>query len=202
MRVKKEVTYKQVTASNGQIYVYKQVYNRTKGYRERVQITDVDEIEALYASGTLRRKESRSLAVYKRSILVDSEGRIDTRRVENFKKKYRKLRKEAGASDIDIRGELADIDILIDDVSDRISSGERTLELSERNIRAFHNFDNNELMRMIINTGHSPEELAAYVGCTVEELLDRSNWSGHKFTYNGVTYQLSWAYNNAGFVRV
>lgn len=202
MREKKEVTYKQVTAANGQIYVYKQVYNKTKGYRERVQITDIDEIEALYASGTLKRKESRSLAVYKKTILVDSEGRIKTERVEKFKKKYRELRKEAGASDIEIRGELADIDILIDDVSDRITNKERTLELSERNIRAFHNFDNNELLRMIINTGHSPEELAAIVGCTVEELLDPSKWSGQKFTYNDVTYQLSWTYNNAGFVRI
>lgn len=202
MKAKKLVTYKQVTAANGQLYVYKQVYNNTKGYRERVQITDIDEIEALYASGTLKRKDSRSLAAYKKTILVDSAGRVNTERVENFKKKYTKLRKEAGASNAEIRAELADMDILIDDVSDRLSSGERTLELSERNIRAFHNFDNNELLRMIINTGHSPEELAAFVGCTVEELLNQSNWSGQKFTYNDVTYQLSWAYDTAGFVRV
>lgn len=202
MRVKKDITYKQVTAANGQIYVYKQVYDATRGYRKRIQITDANEIEALYAAGALKRKESRSLAAYKKTVLVDSEGRINTKRVDIFKKTYREARKAAGASDIEIRGELADIDILIDDVSDRITAGERSLELSERSIKAFHNFSTNKLERMIINTGHSPEELAAYVGCSLEELLDQANWSGQEFTYGGVTYQLSWTYNNAGFVRI
>jgi hypothetical protein len=202
MRVKKEVTYKQVTASNGQIYVYKQTYDAARGYRKRTQITDADEIEALYASGTLKRKESRSLAVYKKTILVDSEGSINTERVNTFKRKYKELRKADGASDIEIRGELADIDIFIDDVAERISNGERSLELSERNIRAFHRFGDDKLKRMIINTGHSPEELAAVVGCSVEELLDQNKWSGQQFTYNGITYQLSWNYDDAGFVRV
>lgn len=71
--------------------------------------------------------------------------------------------------------------------------------ISERTLRSM--LANSKIEKAIINTGYTPEELAAEMGIDVMDLLDEDNWSGSEFTFGGKTWNFEFRYDGSVMVE-
>ena len=51
--------------------------------------------------------------------------------------------------------------------------------------------------KAIINTGYTPEELAAEMGIDVMDLLDEDNWDGSTFSFGGDSWDFEFRYDGS-----
>ena len=58
-----------------------------------------------------------------------------------------------------------------------------------------------KIEKAIINTGYTPDELAAEMGIDVADLLDENNWSGSEFTFGGKTWNFEFRYDGSVMVE-
>ena len=71
--------------------------------------------------------------------------------------------------------------------------------ISERTLRSM--IADSKIEKAIINTGYTPDELAAEMGIDVADLLDENNWSGSEFTFGGKTWNFEFRYDGSVMVE-
>lgn len=59
-----------------------------------------------------------------------------------------------------------------------------------------------KIKRAILNTGEDPEDLAARLGITEEELFKESNWTNNIFTIGNNKYRFEFKYNGETMVKL
>ena len=67
--------------------------------------------------------------------------------------------------------------------------------ISERTLRSM--IANSKIEKAIINTGYTPEELAAEMGIDVMDLLDEDNWDGSTFSFGGDSWDFEFRYDGS-----
>ena len=67
--------------------------------------------------------------------------------------------------------------------------------ISERTLRSM--LADNKIQKAIINTGYTPDELAAEMGIDVMDLLDEDNWDGSTFSFGGDTWDFEFRYDGS-----
>ena len=72
--------------------------------------------------------------------------------------------------------------------------------ISERTLRSM--LADSKIEKAIINTGYTPDELAAEMGINVMDLLDENNWSGSEFTFGGKTWNFEFRYDGSVMVEI
>lgn len=71
--------------------------------------------------------------------------------------------------------------------------------ISERTLRSM--LADSKIEKAIINTGYTPDELAAEMGIDVIDLLDEDNWKDSTFTYGGKTWNFEFRYDGSVMVE-
>ena len=71
--------------------------------------------------------------------------------------------------------------------------------ISERTLRSM--LADSKIQKAIINTGYTPEELAAEMGIDADDLLDENNWDGSTFTFGGKTWNFEFRYDGSVMVE-
>ena len=71
--------------------------------------------------------------------------------------------------------------------------------ISERTLRSM--LADSKIEKAIINTGYTPDELAAEMGIDVIDLLDEDNWKDSTFTYGGKTWNFEFRYDGSIMVE-
>ena len=67
--------------------------------------------------------------------------------------------------------------------------------ISERTLRSM--LADSKIQKAIINTGYTPEELAAEMGINVDDLLYEDNWDGSTFSFGGDTWDFEFRYDGS-----
>ena len=67
--------------------------------------------------------------------------------------------------------------------------------ISERTLRSM--LADSKIQKAIINTGYTPEELAAEMGINVDDLLDEDNWDGDIFKLGDRTWNFEFKYDGS-----
>ena len=67
--------------------------------------------------------------------------------------------------------------------------------ISERTLRSM--LADSKIQKAIINTGYTPEELAAEMGINVDDLLDEDNWDGDIFKLGDRTWNFEFRYDGS-----
>ena len=67
--------------------------------------------------------------------------------------------------------------------------------ISERTLRSM--LANSKIEKAIINTGYTPDELAAEMGIDVMDLLDEDNWDGDIFKLGDRTWNFEFKYDGS-----
>ena len=67
--------------------------------------------------------------------------------------------------------------------------------ISERTLRSM--LANSKIEKAIINTGYTPDELAAEMGIDVMDLLDEDNWDGSTFSFGGDSWDFEFRYDGS-----
>ena len=67
--------------------------------------------------------------------------------------------------------------------------------ISERTLRSM--LAGSKIEKAIINTGYTPEELAAEMGIDVMDLLDEDNWDGSTFSFGGDSWDFEFRYDGS-----
>ena len=67
--------------------------------------------------------------------------------------------------------------------------------ISERTLRSM--LSSSKIEKAIINTGYTPEELAAEMGIDVMDLLDEDNWDGSTFSFGGDSWDFEFRYDGS-----
>ena len=67
--------------------------------------------------------------------------------------------------------------------------------ISERTLRSM--LSSSKIEKAIINTGYTPEELAAEMGIDVMDLLDEDNWDGDIFKLGDRTWNFEFKYDGS-----
>ena len=71
--------------------------------------------------------------------------------------------------------------------------------ISERTLRSM--LSDSKIEKAIINTGYTPEELAAEMGIDVMDLLDEDNWDGSTFSFGGDSWDFEFRYEGDIMVK-
>lgn len=67
--------------------------------------------------------------------------------------------------------------------------------ISERTLRSM--LADSKIQKAIINTGYTPDELAAEMGINVDDLLDEANWDGDIFKLGDRTWNFEFRYDGS-----
>ena len=67
--------------------------------------------------------------------------------------------------------------------------------ISEKTLRSM--LAGSKIEKAIINTGYTPEELAAEMGIDVMDLLDEDNWDGSTFSFGGDSWDFEFRYDGS-----
>ena len=67
--------------------------------------------------------------------------------------------------------------------------------ISEKTLRSM--LSNSKIEKAIINTGYTPEELAAEMGINADDLLDEDNWDGDIFKLGDRTWNFEFKYDGS-----
>ena len=71
--------------------------------------------------------------------------------------------------------------------------------ISEKTLRSM--LADSKIQKAIINTGYTPEELAAEMGINVDDLLDEANWDGDIFKLDDRTWTFEFKYDGSVMVE-
>ena len=71
----------------------------------------------------------------------------------------------------------------------------KDVRISERTLRSM--LADSKIEKAIINTGYTPDELAAEMGIDVDDLLDEDNWDGDIFKLGDRTWNFEFRYDGS-----
>ena len=123
-----------------------------------------------------RKKAKRS------DLIVGKSGKV-------YKDRLKKLR-----DSLDDPNDQYELDLIIEN-----QLYKKDPRISERTLRSM--IADSKIEKAIINTGYTPDELAAEMGIDVADLLDENNWSGSEFTFGGKTWNFEFRYDGSVMVE-
>ena len=118
-----------------------------------------------------RKKAKRS------DLIVGKSGKV-------YKDRLKKLRDSLDAND------QFELDLII-----MHQQAKKDARISERTLRSM--LADSKIEKAIINTGYTPEELAAEMGIDVMDLLDEDNWDGDIFKLGDRTWNFEFKYDGS-----
>ena len=111
-------------------------------------------------------------------LIVGKSGKI-------YKDRLKKLR-----DSLDDPNDQYELDLLIEN-----QLYKKDPRISERTLRSM--LAGSKIEKAIINTGYTPEELAAEMGIDVMDLLDEDNWDGSTFSFGGDSWDFEFRYDGS-----
>ena len=118
-----------------------------------------------------RKKAKRS------DLIVGKSGKV-------YKDRLKKLRDSLDADD------QFELDLIIIH-----QQAKKDARISERTLRSM--LADSKIQKAIINTGYTPDELAAEMGINVDDLLDEDNWDGDIFKLGDRTWNFEFKYDGS-----
>ena len=115
-------------------------------------------------------------------LIVGKSGKV-------YKDRLKKLRES-----LDDPNDQYELDLIIEN-----QLYKKDPRISERTLRSM--IADSKIEKAIINTGYTPDELAAEMGIDVADLLDENNWSGSEFTFGGKTWNFEFRYDGSVMVE-
>ena len=115
-------------------------------------------------------------------LIVGKSGKI-------YKDRLKKLR-----DSLDDPNDQYELDLLIEN-----QLYKKDPRISERTLRSM--LAGSKIEKAIINTGYTPEELAAEMGIDVMDLLDEDNWDGSTFSFGGDSWDFEFRYEGDIMVK-
>ena len=115
-------------------------------------------------------------------LIVGKSGKI-------YKDRLKKLR-----DSLDDPNDQYELDLLIEN-----QLYKKDPRISERTLRSM--LSDSKIEKAIINTGYTPEELAAEMGIDVMDLLDEDNWDGSTFSFGGDSWDFEFRYEGDIMVK-
>ena len=110
-------------------------------------------------------------------LIVGKSGKV-------YKDRLKKLRDSLDAND------QFELDLII-----MHQQAKKDARISERTLRSM--LADSKIEKAIINTGYTPEELAAEMGINVDDLLDEDNWDGDIFKLGDRTWNFEFKYDGS-----
>lgn len=111
-------------------------------------------------------------------LIVGKSGKV-------YKDRLKKLR-----DSLDDPNDQYELDLLIEN-----QLYKKDARISERTLRSM--LAGSKIEKAIINTGYTPEELAAEMGIDVMDLLDEDNWDGSTFSFGGDSWDFEFRYDGS-----
>ena len=111
-------------------------------------------------------------------LIVGKSGKV-------YKDRLKKLR-----DSLDDPNDQYELDLLIEN-----QLYKKDPRISERTLRSM--LAGSKIEKAIINTGYTPEELAAEMGIDVMDLLDEDNWDGSTFSFGGDSWDFEFRYDGS-----
>lgn len=111
-------------------------------------------------------------------LIVGKSGKV-------YKDRLKKLR-----DSLDDPNDQYELDLLIEN-----QLYKKDPRISERTLRS--KLAGSKIEKAIINTGYTPEELAAEMGIDVMDLLDEDNWDGSTFSFGGDSWDFEFRYDGS-----
>ena len=111
-------------------------------------------------------------------LIVGKSGKV-------YKDRLKKLR-----DSLDDPNDQYELDLLVEN-----QRYKKDARISERTLRSM--LANSKIEKAIINTGYTPEELAAEMGIDVMDLLDEDNWDGSTFSFGGDSWDFEFRYDGS-----
>ena len=111
-------------------------------------------------------------------LIVGKSGKV-------YKDRLKKLR-----DSLDDPNDQYELDLLIEN-----QLYKKDPRISERTLRSM--LSDSKIEKAIINTGYTPEELAAEMGIDVMDLLDEDNWDGSTFSFGGDSWDFEFRYDGS-----
>lgn len=111
-------------------------------------------------------------------LIVGKSGKV-------YKDRLKKLR-----DSLDDPNDQYELDLLIEN-----QLYKKDPRISERTLRSM--LASSKIEKAIINTGYTPEELAAEMGIDVMDLLDEDNWDGSTFSFGGDLWDFEFRYDGS-----
>lgn len=231
MSKRKEVKFEVKTGQGGRKYLYQVNWVNYMGTKTRVrkQITDVALINRIltmeHQDG---RKTNYNAGDFQASkvggmVVIDKTGNINQGNLNKYKNKMRSNMLDAGLSLTDYESFEKALDQKVKDYAKQIGKRNRETDFTADALDMFYERHQLEILaegpekdkklkmqkieQMIINTGHSIEELAFLAGCSVDDVLNSNNWSRENindhtvdvFTFNGMKFKLTFRYDEGAF---
>ena len=231
MSKRKEVKFEVKTGQGGRKYLYQVNWVDYMGTKTRVrkQVTDVALINRIltmeHQDG---RKTNYNVGDFQASkvggmVVIDKTGNINQGNLNKYKNKMRSNMLDAGLSLTDYESFEKALDQKVKDYAKQIGKRNRETDFTADALDMFYERHQLETLaegpekdkklkmqkieQMIINTGHSIEELAFLAGCSVDDVLNSNNWSRENindhvvdvFTFNGMKFKLTFRYDEGAF---
>ena len=122
--------------------------------------------------------EYNAKKVKRSDLIVGKSGKV-------YKDRLKKLR-----DSLDDPSDQYELDLIIEN-----QLYKKDPRISERTLRSM--LADSKIEKAIINTGYTPDELAAEMGINVMDLLDEDNWDGSTFTFGGKTWDFEFRYDGS-----
>ena len=111
-------------------------------------------------------------------LIINKKGKV-------YKDRLKKLR-----DSLEDPNDQAELDLLIEN-----QLYKKNPRISEKTLRSM--IADSKIEKAIINTGYTPEELAAEMGIDVMDLLDEDNWDGSTFSFGGDSWDFEFRYDGS-----
>ena len=122
--------------------------------------------------------EYNAKKVKRSDLIVGKSGKV-------YKDRLKKLR-----DSLDDPNDQYELDLIIEN-----QLYKKDPRISERTLRSM--IANSKIEKAIINTGYTPDELAAEMGIDVMDLLDEDNWDGDIFRLGDRTWNFEFKYDGS-----
>lgn len=231
MSKRKEVKFEVKTGRGGKKYLYQVNWVDYMGAKTQVrkQITDVALINRiLNIEHQGNRKTNYNVGDFEANkiggmVIIDKAGNINEGNLRKYKNRMRAGMLDAGLTMNDFESFEKALNQKVKDYAKQIGKRNRETDFTADALDMFYERHQLETLaegpekdrklkmqkieQMIINTGHSPEELAFLAGCSVDDVLNSNNWNRENindhvvdvFSFNGMKFKLTFRYDEGAF---
>ena len=234
MSKRKEVKFEVKTGQGGKKYLYQVNWVDYMGTKTRVrkQITDIALINRIltieHQDG---RKTNYNVGDFQASkvggmVVIDKAGNINQGNLSKYKNKMRSMMLKEGKSLDDFESFEIGLDKKVKEYAKQIGKRNRETDFTADALDLYYRkfevermdpgSEKNKKLKMqkieqlVVNTGHSFEELAFIAGCSIDDIMNGNNWSQRNiddrivdvFTFNGRAFKLTFRYDDGAFEEI
>lgn len=231
MSKRKEVKFEVKTGRGGKKYLYQVNWVDYRGTKTRVrkQISDVALLNRILdIEHRSNRKTNYSIGDFQANnigglVVIDKAGNINEGNLKKYKNRMRSSMLDSGLNLNDFESFEKALDRKVKEYAKQIGKRNRETDFTADALDMFYEKHQLEMLsegpekdkklkmqkieQLIINTGHSAEELAFLAGCSVDDVLNSNNWKRENindhivdvFTFNGRKFKLTFRYDEGAF---